>query len=233
MLHGDRTWTAQLPLRERWTLVLVDRAGYGRSSELSEGEDFELDAELLAPRLDGPTHLVGHSSGAVAAMLVAARRPEAVASLTLIEPPVLHLAPEAAELTAAYEELWDDLEADPVEWLQRFFTVSGEPAPPAKALRPLSSEIETWRRFVTRPWHAELPLDDLAGAAYPALVVSGHHHPAYEAVCDRLAERIGAEREVMVGGGHLAHREGAGFNPRLERLFEQSMLPSEGVDPGP
>jgi pimeloyl-ACP methyl ester carboxylesterase len=233
MLHGERTWTAQLPLRERWTLVLVDRAGYGRSRDLSEGEDFELDAELLAPRLDEPTHLVGHSSGAVAAMLTAARRPGAVASLTLVEPPVLHLAPEAAELMATYDELWDDLDSEPVDWLQRFFTVSDEPAPPAKALRPLSAEVETWRRFVTRPWHADLPLDELAAASFPKLVASGRHHPAYEAVCDRLAERLGAEREVVEGGGHLAHREGPGFNPRLERLFEQSMLPGEGVDPGP
>jgi pimeloyl-ACP methyl ester carboxylesterase len=125
---GAQTWPQQLALAERWTLHIPDRVGYGASASLSDGEDFDLDAELLAPALPDGAHLVGHSSGALAAMFTAARRPEAVASLALIEPPAFHLAPEARELEEAAEELFDaDLE--PVAFLRRFFEIFADVAP--------------------------------------------------------------------------------------------------------
>src|SRR3954454_5381185 len=84
---GQRPWRMQAALAHEWCLRIVDRAGYGASAHLSPGEDIHLDAELIAAALDGPVHLVGHSSGAVVALLVAAACPEHVHSLTVIEPP--------------------------------------------------------------------------------------------------------------------------------------------------
>jgi pimeloyl-ACP methyl ester carboxylesterase len=46
---GAQTWPEQMVLAESWTLHVPDRVGYGASAGLSTGEDFDLDAELLAP----------------------------------------------------------------------------------------------------------------------------------------------------------------------------------------
>ncbi len=46
--------------------------------------------------------------------------------------------------------------------------------------------------------------------------MSGAHDDAFEAVCDVLAERIGAERAVITGQGHGVQRTGQPFNERLE-----------------
>ena len=52
------------------------------------------------------------------------------------------------------------------------------------------------------PWTAEIPLDALAQTPFPKLVVSGGHSEAFDAVCDVLEERLGAERAVLPGNGH-------------------------------
>ncbi|MGY6655809.1 alpha/beta fold hydrolase [Amycolatopsis sp. TRM77291] len=62
------------------------RPGHGKSPD--GVQDFEVDAELIAGQvLDEPAHLVGLSYGAIVAMLAAARRPEMVRTLTVVEPP--------------------------------------------------------------------------------------------------------------------------------------------------
>ena len=47
-----------------------------------------------------------------------------------------------------------------------------------------------------------VPLDELAAARVPTLVVSGAHHEAFDAICDVLEARLGAERLVLPGSGH-------------------------------
>ena len=59
------------------------------------------------------------------------------------------------------------------------------------------------------------PLDLLAAASYPKLVVSGGWSPAFDAVCDVLVERLGAERAVVPGAGH---------NPQLADGFNERLL---------
>ena len=45
------------------------------------------------------------------------------------------------------------------------------------------------------------PLDTLAAARFPKLVVSRAHHPAFEAICDVLERELRAERLVLEGYG--------------------------------
>jgi hypothetical protein len=68
------------------------------------------------------------------------------------------------------------------------------------------------------PWEAEIPLDDLAAAPFPKLVVSGAHNPAFDAVCDVLEERLDAERAVLPGAGHSLPRA-PGYPERLEAFL--------------
>ncbi|MFE9421139.1 alpha/beta fold hydrolase [Streptomyces griseofuscus] len=73
--------------------VLVDRRGYGDSPDTA-CSDVDVDAEGIVEVLGdevstagvGGAHLVGHGNGAVAALIAAARRPDLVRSLALIQP---------------------------------------------------------------------------------------------------------------------------------------------------
>jgi pimeloyl-ACP methyl ester carboxylesterase len=88
---GAYAFARQQPLAADYRLLLPDRPGTG-ASPADGPEDAGRDGQLIADLLGSGAHLVGHSYGAVAAMVAAARRPEAVRSLTLIEPPVFQLA---------------------------------------------------------------------------------------------------------------------------------------------
>jgi hypothetical protein len=68
-------------------------------------------------------------------------------------------------------------------------------------------------------WHADLPLAELAAASFPKLVVSGGHSAGFDAICDDLAERIGASRAVVEGAGHEIQFTGKPINEALLALW--------------
>jgi pimeloyl-ACP methyl ester carboxylesterase len=68
---GSATWKAQSPLADRWTLLILDRRGFGESSP-ADGDDFEVDARDIVEALGEGAHLVAHSYGGVGALLAAA-----------------------------------------------------------------------------------------------------------------------------------------------------------------
>src|SRR3990172_3787088 len=88
---GRATWVAQRELSHRYTLEVVVRPGFPPNEPVDEAS-FEWDAPLVAEQLGDGTHLVGHSYGGVVSLLAAALRPEAVRSLTVIEPPCMKIA---------------------------------------------------------------------------------------------------------------------------------------------
>ena len=224
LLHGglawpQMTWLAQDELTARWQLWTVHRAGYGNSDGVSDGEDYELDARLLAPELPEGTHVVGHSSGAVAALYLVAAAPEKIASVTAIEPPLYNIAPEAEELRAAHDEHWEKPVSDWVQWLRDYFAMTTSPAPADPVLEALEPNAKVWKGFKAFPWNATPPYDEVAAAPARKLVLSGGYLPEWEAVCDKVAEAIGAERDVITGAGHAVQQTGATFNERLETFM--------------
>jgi hypothetical protein len=70
------------------------------------------------------------------------------------------------------------------------------------------------------PLEAVIPLDELAATPFPKLVVSGAHHPAFDAVCDVLEQRLGAERAVLPGAGHSIPRA-PGYAALLEDFLSR------------
>ena len=70
------------------------------------------------------------------------------------------------------------------------------------------------------PWEAEILLEELAAAPFPMLAVSGAHSAAFDAVCDVLEQRIGAERAVLPGAGHSPQRLGKPFNELLAAFIK-------------
>ena len=123
IVGADRTWRRQRELAANWELCFANRPGFGASRPLPRG-DFELEAPLFAELLGDGAHLVGHSYGAVIALLAAARRPEATRSLVVSEPGLLRLAagPEADAMVRA-----------------RRAAVSRRPGAPARRLSALLS----------------------------------------------------------------------------------------------
>jgi pimeloyl-ACP methyl ester carboxylesterase len=224
VIGGAATWRQQRPLAERFELVVVERPGLPPGPPV-ERVDFEPDAELVAGLLAPGDHLVGHSYGGVVTLLAAARRPEIVRSLTVVEPPATRVAlddPVVASFAAGADELWaTGPKDDPEAFLWTFLTAVGSDfAPPS----PLPPELEQGARALVGerpPTEAEIPLAALAAAPFPKLVVSGAHHPAFDAICDRLERELEAERAVLPGYGHSAHRHPE-FNAVLTNFVERA-----------
>jgi len=222
VLAGELCWRQQLPLADRFALEIVDRAGYGRSQQVSPGEDLDADAPLVAGLLPEEAHLVGHSSGAVAAMLAAALRPQAVLSLTLCEPPAFQLAPGSAQARQMARDLEQHLHktGDDAQWLRGFLAIIGRDVViPGQLPPPLAQGVRAIRAVRRRPWQGELPVGLLAAASFPTLVISGDHSPAFEAVCDALAARLRARRAHVTGAGHATPETGDVFNQTLKAFI--------------
>lgn len=229
LVHGSvlgarGTWGAQRALAERFDLLVLDRPGFPPNPPI-ERIDFEHDAVLVAETLEPGDHLVGHSYGGVISLLTAASRPNALASLTVIEPPATRVAlddPAVAEFARDGEELWaNGPRDDPEAFLRAFLeAVGSEYDPPS----PLPPELEQAARALANergPWEAEIPLPELASSAFPTLVVSGAHHPAFDGICDVLERELGAERLVLPGHGHTVQRHPA-FNDHLADFVERA-----------
>jgi pimeloyl-ACP methyl ester carboxylesterase len=71
------------------------------------------------------------------------------------------------------------------------------------------------------PWEADIPLEALADRRLPTLVVSGAHHLAFEAICDRLERALSAERLVLPGYGHNVQVH-PGFNAALLAFVQRA-----------
>lgn len=224
---GAEEWWAQRPLADDgYRLVVADRRGYGNSPEI-DGEDFVRDGDDIVGLLDGGGHVVAHSYGCLGAMLAAAKRPASTSSLTLLEPPAFTLTadPAAEQLVAAVRDIWDvDLSDD--EWLVRFLEAVGTDPDviPPEAHEEVVAMVPLVRR--SRPaWDDKLPLDELASAPFPKLVVSGGHHDGFEAICDELAGRIGASRAVVEGAGHEIQFTGPPLNEILLDVWRTTPQP--------
>lgn len=212
LVHGsgvrDWTWSDQLELADRYRLVMPYRRGWGDSPDADP--DFEVDGADVAALIDRPSHLVGFSYGGIGALLAAARRPELVRSVTVIEPPAFGLAEDDPEVQALLPKLFAAYaKPTPEEFGVAFAEAMGfEPRPPSPEMR---SALESFRRERT-PNEAVIPFDQLDGI--PVLVVTGGWHPAFDAVARVLVERLDAEEAIFPGAGHPAqHAEG--FNERL------------------
>lgn len=231
LVHGSTSWgddpefgfAAQRPLADRFRLLAMDRRGHGASPGTGSdafASDYGIDADDIAGLLGDGAHLVGHSYGGVAAMLAAARRPEAVRSLTLIEPGCYQAAADHPVVAAALEanraglaELPADL--PPETYLAAATDAVGLPPlePTPRRLRAAASALRE------RPcWEAPIPVAALAAAPWPKLVITGTWENAPELYRERGGEPIMACAGVTADriGATLLRARGAAHYPHVE-----------------
>jgi pimeloyl-ACP methyl ester carboxylesterase len=222
LVHGSVTgpvsWNEQRTLADAYTLVLVARPGLPPAPPV-EAVDFEEHARLLADLLEPGDHLVGHSYGGVVCLYAAAARPE-LRSLTLAEPPAFRLAGDHPG-TEAFVRHMRDGPREPRAFLAGFLELVGSALPLPDPLPPALEQGVRTLQVERGPWEADPPLEALAAASYPKLVVSGGHSDLFETVCDELARRLAAERAVLPGAGHSLPRA-PGFTERLRDFIDRA-----------
>jgi pimeloyl-ACP methyl ester carboxylesterase len=226
LVHGSGTssdvWAMQLPLAEKYRLLIPDRRGYGRSPPCAH-IDYETDAMDISALLGEGAHLVGESYGAVVSLFAAGIRPEAVLSLAVIEPPIFGLVKGdpvadgfATRLTQVYATMRD---SEPEEFVAAFNEATGFEFLPA-SLNPESRKAVKTIMKERTPFDAKVPVDRLAAESFPKLVVSGGWNETFEAICNELARRLGAERAVVQGAGHDVIYTGSLLNDQLADFWE-------------
>jgi pimeloyl-ACP methyl ester carboxylesterase len=229
LIHGSvgnaSVWAPVRRILEPEVEVVTPTRGGYPPGPLLERIDFERQAEELAPELGEGAHLVGHSYGGVIALLIAAAHPERVRSLAVSEPPAFGVArgnPVVDDLVARLDDHFRHGPREPRAFAEGFLALVGSEL---RLRDPLPPGLEQGVRATMGergPWEAVIPLDELAAAPFPKLVVSGAHDPAFDAVCDVLEERLGAERAVFPGGGHSLMRA-PGYPERLARFLGDSV----------
>ena len=229
---GEETWSEQRPLADTHRLLLVDRRGFGES-RANGRVDFDRDADDVCALLEDGAHLVGHSYGGVVSLLAAGRRPDAVRTLVVIEPPAFGVARGDPAVESLVQSIRDAAlqTDDPSEYRSLFLRGWGFPAKSS----PLSGRnLEAARASMLErpPWEADIPLDVIAEAQIPVLLIHGDWCPApdsarvragaaFHAVCDVLEERLGARREVLPSS-HNPQKLGGPFNERLRTFWAES-----------
>jgi pimeloyl-ACP methyl ester carboxylesterase len=228
LLDGPATWAHQRPLSARWELRIVQRRGFG-ASPASEGEDFEHDAADLCHLLGEPAHVVAHSYGAIGALLAATRRPDAVRSLTLVEPTTVTAGmddPEIAEAIGSIADWWLQAPRDRAEFLAGYSALLGVRVPRVDGRPPGLREAARYLRHCRPPWTAEVRWELVAQAGIPTLVISGGHTPALDAVAAAVARRTGGVHAVIASTGHAVQRSAGAFNRALEKHLLAAHAPS-------
>lgn len=201
-----------------WRAVAWNMPGYGGSAMRRNPPDFAHLSGRLGAFIDGlggPVHLLGHSIGGMIALDHALRRPDQVASLTLVA-----TTPRFGGRDDSFRAAFLKARLDPLDAGQDMAEMAALTAPHLVGPDTAPGEIahieralaavpeETWRGIL----RCLVTFDragDLDAVACPALVVSGSgDRNAPAATMAKMAARLpDARYHEMTGAGHMPHQE--------------------------
>jgi 3-oxoadipate enol-lactonase len=226
VLYSCRMWDAQVPvLRRSFRCICYDHRGQGQSAVAKDGYDMDTVAEDAAALIRAlaiqPVHLVGLSMGGFVGMRLAARHPELIRSLALldtsadVEPPE-HL-PRYRMLTFIERWLGPRLVAGAVMNIMHGASVRADPTRAAELKVVKARFIATDRVGAVRAVNGVLDRkgvkDELGNIRAPTLVMVGEEDTAtVMAKAEAIAEGIrGAKLVRIPKAGHLSPID----NPRF------------------
>lgn len=172
----------------------------------------------------GRVHLVAHSSGAHAALFFAARRPDMVRSLTIVEPPASALLGDTPEDKAALASFNDRFalalvalrNRDDMAAARQFADAVGgpgtyerrSPAQRAMMIDNIAAHVADARAKRVRP---RFTCDMAARITAPVLLINGTRSPAFfHRVADRLSACLPHDERTEINASHTVPTE----NPR-------------------
>jgi pimeloyl-ACP methyl ester carboxylesterase len=212
---GPATFAKQEALsRKGWQLILPDRPGFGKSRSRGP-DDMESDAVWISEMLDDVV-LVGHSFGGAEALLAAARRPEGVRSLILVEPALHALLPRSKVMATNHEARKDFLKfgetllssKTPAEYGLFFGRSLGPGTAAGTALenepgKAASLGCALLRARMAPPEALRTAAEIVARAKIPVLAISGGWSPTFNAIAELIAELTRGEHVIVPSINHF------------------------------
>ncbi len=155
-------WTGIMAhLGDAFTMAAMDLPGHGRSADWDGTGDYigACGAAALERMNDGPVDLIGHSGGAVAALVAALTAPDMVRTLTLIEPTLF--------AAVRGSRVWQDFapKLEPFEAAAR----AGDMDDSARKFMSIWGDGTSWEMLEPRARAYFAARMHLIGAAFPAL----------------------------------------------------------------
>jgi pimeloyl-ACP methyl ester carboxylesterase len=229
LITGDRHFSAQEKLVARgWQIIVPDRPGHGRSPSPGRPDDGVLDGHWVAKLLGDGAHLVGHSFGGLVALCAAAERPQAVRSLTLIEPAIHQLAATDPVVAAYFKRQIGIFTSgkSPAEILADFSKVAGIPS----SLRTKHVDANEATRVGESLLKVHFPPDDemqelvakVAKAKLPVLIVTGGWNPAFDKSASIIAPQMGGRHQIVRSPDHFPQLASEEFNDVLDRFMRDA-----------
>ena len=236
---GPQTFSAQQPLATRgWRLVLPSRPGFGKSR--SRGvDDMVADAAWIAAMLPAEgAHLVGHSWGGAEALLAAARAPDRVRSLTLIEPalfPLLGLSGKGPKPGSKGSLLALLLHSNsPAGYARAFIdgmSRTGQPAAEHPAVQKMRDDPEAAQRAGCTLLQGKMASAGkmrhaarvLRKSGIPVLIITGGWNAEFDAVGDVVAKKTRGNHRIVDAPNHMVQQASANaVNVVLDEFWSTS-----------
>lgn len=226
LLYSCRMWDAQVPvLRNRFRCISYDHRGQGQSAVPESGYDAETLAEDAAALIRNlgvqPVHFVGLSMGGFVGMRLAARYPELIRSLVLldtsadVEPP--ENLPRYRMLTFIERWLGPRLVAGAVMKIMHGATVRADPSRAAELKAVKARFLATGRVGAVRAVNGVLGRKgiqaELGNIRASTLVMVGEEDTAtVPAKAEAIARDVKGARLVRIPkAGHLSPIDNPGF----------------------
>ena len=229
----------------RVDLTAFDLPSHGRSDPWQPGDgdpDFHTAVTRVAASfIDRPLDLIGHSMGAVVALRIAVAAPDAIRSLTLIEPVLFAALPAPARdpdgllgrlAMLAARDAWDEATAAFLQYWDGPVLAALQQSPAVLLIDEVDradDEFEAFLLEVLSTWQVTIPeLGTVSAATAPLVVLTSNRtrelHDALKRRClYHWIDHPGLDREVdAVGGLHAA--EGQAQAARLEKGAHAALL---------
>lgn len=193
-------------LAERHRVTLVDLRGHGLSPAAAPGVSLRELAVDVAALLEGPTHLVGFSLGALVAQQLAIEQRELTASLTLVSSVAGRSREERASVLRRRERAQEDFAASAHAAVERWFSPEWRAREPELAWSVLTTMLDNDRTSYLACYDVFATADAelwprLPEITAPTLAVTGSDDPGSTAAMSRLlTERIPDARVLIVPG---------------------------------